>query len=238
MPHRDLDALQKTVRAKFKNARLLEEALTHKSYAIEKGGTPFNERLEFLGDSILSAVTSHWLFKRYDSDDEGRLSKLKSQLVSRPTLVVWARDIDLGEFIRMSPGEESTGGRTRESLLANAFEALIGAIFLDLGFPAAQRFIVRFLTKKKRIVETDFKSKLQEIIQKRYKIPPSYLLTEETGPDHSKIFHMEARVRRRLLGKGEGRSKKEAEQGAAHEALKKIREHRAAKKMDPKALAD
>jgi ribonuclease III len=238
MPHKEPDALQKVVRAKFKNGRLLEEALTHKSYAIEKGGTPFNERLEFLGDSILSAVTSHWLFKRYDSDDEGRLSKLKSQLVSRPTLVVWARSIDMGDYLRMSPGEEATGGRDRESLLANAFEALIGAIFLDQGFPAAQRFIVRFLTKKKRIVETDFKSKLQEIIQKRYKIPPAYILTEETGPDHSKVFHMEARVRRRLLGRGEGRSKKEAEQAAAREALKKIREHRAAKKMDPKALAD
>jgi ribonuclease-3 len=238
MPHQDAGGLERLLRSKFKNAKLLEEALTHKSHAIERGGRLFNERLEFLGDSILSAVTAHWLFKRYPSDDEGRLSKLKSQLVSRPSLVVWARDISLGKYIQMSPGEEATGGRDRESLLANAFEALIGAIFLDRGFPIAQRFIVRFLSKKKRIVETDYKSKLQEIIQKRYKIPPLYLLTEETGPDHAKTFHMEVRVRQRLLGAGEGRSKKEAEQASALQALKKIRAHRVAKKLDPKALAD
>ncbi len=238
MPHQDSAALERSIRVKFKSAKLLEEAITHKSYAIERGGRTFNERLEFLGDSVLSAVTAHWLFKRYASDDEGRLSKLKSQLVSRPSLVVWARELDLGRYIMMSPGEEATGGRERDSLLANGFEALIGAIFLDQGFPKAQRFIVRFLSKKKRIVETDYKSKLQEIIQKRYKIPPLYQLAEETGPDHAKTFHMEVRVRQRLLGKGEGHSKKEAEQGAALQALKKIRAHRVAKKLDPKALAD
>jgi ribonuclease-3 len=238
MPHLDSGALERSIRIKFKDDGLLEEALTHKSYAIERGEKVFNERLEFLGDSVLSAVTAHWLFKRYASDDEGRLSKLKSQLVSRPTLVIWARDISLGKYILMSPGEEATGGRERDSLLANGFEALIGAIFLDQGFAKAQRFIVRFLSKKKRIVETDYKSKLQEVIQKRYKIPPLYQLAEESGPDHAKTFHMEVRVRQRLLGAGEGHSKKEAEQAAAFQALKKIRAHRQAGKMDPKALAD
>lgn len=238
MPHQDSASLERSIRFKFKNGRLLLEALTHKSHAIENGGRLFNERLEFLGDSILSAVTAHWLFKRYPSDDEGKLSKLKSQLVSRATLVTWARDISLGKYILMSPGEESTGGRERESLLANALEALIGAIFLDDGFSKSQRFILKFLSKKKRIVETDYKSKLQELIQKRYKIPPAYILTEESGPDHNKTFHMEVRIRKRLLGLGEGRSKKEAEQSAAFQALKKIRSHRLAKKLDQKALIE
>jgi ribonuclease III len=235
LPHLEPEALQRALRLKFKSAKLLEEALTHKSYAVEHGGKLFNERLEFLGDAVLAAVTSHWLFKRYD-DDEGRLSKLKSQLVSRQSLMGWARDIGLGRFIWMSSGEEATGGRDRDSLLANTFESLIGALFLDQGFPKAQRFIVRFLSKKKRIVETDHKSKLQELIQKRYKIPPAYLLTAETGPDHAKTFHMEVRVRQRLLGKGEGHSKKEAEQIAAREALKKIRTHRLGKKLGSEAL--
>jgi ribonuclease-3 len=238
MPPRDAGALEKVLRARFKNPSLLTEALTHKSYAIEKGPRPFNERLEFLGDSVLAAATAHYLFKRYPHDDEGRLSKLKSQLVSRPALVVWAREIRLGEYLWMSEGEESTGGRERDSLLANAFEALIGAIFLDAGFPAAQRFVVRRLSKKKRIVETDYKSQLQEIIQRRYKIPPQYSLAQEQGPDHAKLFAMEVRVRRRMLGKGEGRSKKEAEQAAAQMALKKIRSHRLAGKLAPQGAEE
>jgi ribonuclease-3 len=237
MPRLDPEVLERRIRFKFKNRKLYEESLTHKSFAIERGGKSFNERLEFLGDSILSAVVAHYLFKRYAQDDEGRLSKLKSQLVARPSLVVWAKELDLGGFLWMSDGEESTGGRTRESLLANAFEALIGAIFLDQGFPAAQRFIVRRLSKKKRIVETDYKSKLQELIQKRYKTPPHYVLAKETGPDHAKTFLMEVRIRQRLLGTGEGHAKKEAEQAAAYQALKKIRLHRQAKKILPAGMS-
>jgi ribonuclease-3 len=147
-----------------------------------KGKQGFNERLEFLGDSILAAIVAHYLFKRYPDEDEGKLSKLKSQLVARPSLVVWAREIKLGQYLWMSDGEEATGGRNRESLLANAFEALLGALFLDGGFPVAQRFIVRLVSKKKRIIETDYKSKLQEIIQKRYKLPPAYTLKRAKGP--------------------------------------------------------
>ncbi len=238
MPREDPALLQKALRHKFKKGELLDEALTHKSFAIEKGSKSFNERLEFLGDSVLAAVVAHYLFKRYPDEDEGRLSKLKSQLVSRPSLVVWSREIGLGRFLQMSDGEEATGGRERDSLLANTFESLLGALFLDAGFPAAQRFVVRLLSKKKCIVETDYKSKLQEIIQKRYKMPPTYTLSEETGPDHNKIFHMGVHVRRRLLGEGEGHSKKEAEQASAHQALKKIRQHRLAPQIDPHHMAD
>jgi ribonuclease III len=223
MPREEIDGLEKRIRHKFKNRKLLEEALTHKSYAMERGAKLFNERLEFLGDSILNAVVAHYYFKRFPDDNEGRLSKIKSQMVSRPVLAGWARDINLGSYLWMGGGEEATGGRARESLLANAFEALVGALFLEGGFQPAQRFVVRMLSQHKRVVETDYKSKLQELLQKRYKMPPAYVLARESGPDHAKNFVMEVRLRRRLLGQGEGRSKKEAEQAAARQALKTIR---------------
>jgi ribonuclease-3 len=235
MPQADTDALEKKIRFKFKNRKLFEESLTHKSYAMERGTKSFNERLEFLGDSIVNAVVAHYFFKRNPSYDEGRLSKIKSQMVARPALAVWARQIDIGSYLMMSGGEEATGGRDRDSLLSNAFEALVGAIFLDAGFQTAQRFVVRLLSKHKRIVETDYKSKLQELIQKKYKMPPNYLLASESGPDHAKIFSMEVRIRRRLLGTGSGPSKKQAEQAAAYMALKKIRAHEKRKKTKAEA---
>jgi ribonuclease-3 len=218
-----LDTLEKKIRIPFKSKKLLEEALTHKSYAVESNGKSFNERLEFLGDSVISTVVAHYLFKRFPDVDEGRLSKLKSQLVSRGNLFIWASNLDLGRWLRMSPGEEATGGRQRESLVGNAYEALVGAIFLDRGFPVAQRFIVRHLAKQKRIIETDFKSRLQEIVQKKHKIPPEYRVASESGPDHDKTFVIEVRVKKKPLGQGEGKSKKEAEQAAAKEALKKLK---------------
>lgn len=219
----DLNQFEKKLRIKFSNKKLLEEAFTHKSYAIEHGRTADNERLEFLGDSIISAVVAHYLFKRYPNVDEGHLSKVKSQLVSRASLAQWAEDLGLGAYLFLSQGEEATGGRQRESLLGNVYESVVGAIFLDQGFSRAQRFVMRQLAKKKRIVETDFKSRLQEIMQKKYKIPPSYSVVKEEGPDHAKTFTLEVRMNKKILGQGEGRSKKEAEQMAAKEALRKIR---------------
>jgi len=210
-------------RVKFKNKKLLQESLTHKSFAIEYGNFPCNERLEFLGDSIIAAVVAHFLYKKYPNVDEGRLSKMKSQIVSRSNLGVWAAEMGLGQFMFLSQGEEATGGRQRESLLGNVYEAIVGAIFLDQGYSKAQQFIMKQLSKKKRILETDFKSKLQEIIQKKYKTPPNYHVTNEEGPDHAKQFTLEVRVNKKTLGEGVGRSKKEAEQMAAKEALKKIR---------------
>lgn len=226
MPHDDAAALERKLRHKFKKNGLLAEALTHKSHAVEHGSRVFNERLEFLGDSILNAVVAHYFFKKHPNVDEGRLSKIKSQMVARPTLVEWAKELQLGRFILMSGGEESTGGRERDSLLANAFEALVGALYLDGGFLAAQRLIVRHLARRKRFVENDYKSKLQEVVQKDFKIPPVYTVVDETGPDHAKTFSIEVRIRRRLLGRGEGHSKKEAEQGAAFAALKSLRARR------------
>ena len=219
----DLGLIEKKVRVKFQNRKLLEEAFTHKSYSIEHGATTNNERMEFLGDSIISAVVAHWLFKRFDSVDEGKLSKMKSQIVSRANLSSWAEDLQLGQYLYLSQGEEATGGRKRESLLGNVYESLVGAIFLDQGFQIAQRFILRHLAKKKRIIENDFKSKLQEIVQKKYKTPPLYIVVGESGPDHEKKFTLEVRINKRVLGMGEGRSKKEAEQLAAKEALKALK---------------
>ena len=219
----DLGQIEKKIRVKFSDVKLLEEAFTHKSYAIEHGSTVNNERLEFLGDSIISAVVAHWLFKRFEQVDEGKLSKMKSQIVSRANLSSWAEDLNLGQYLFLSQGEEATGGRKRESLLGNVYESLVGAIFLDQGFATAQRFILRHLAKKKRIVETDFKSRLQEMVQKKYKTPPVYYVVAETGPDHEKKFTLEVRINKRILGSGEGRSKKEAEQLAAKEALRSLK---------------
>src|SRR5438552_2849635 len=130
-PHGSTESLEKKIQIKFHNKKLLEEALTHKSYAIENSGGPFNERLEFLGDSILNTSITDYLFKRFPNEDEGKLSKLKSQLVARQSLVQWARELKIGPFLRISESEKFTGGRDRDSLLANVMEALVGAIFLD-----------------------------------------------------------------------------------------------------------
>ncbi len=139
------------------------------------------------------------------------------------SLAQWAEEMSLGQYLFLSQGEEATGGRQRESLLGNVYESLVGAIFLDQGFSRAQRFVMRQLAKKKRIVETDFKSRLQELMQKKYKVPPNYFVIKEEGPDHAKIFTLEVRMNKKILGQGEGRSKKEAEQMAAKEALKKLK---------------
>ena len=217
------EILERKIKFKFNNKALLEEALTHKSYAMEKGGVPFNERLEFLGDSVFNTAIAAFLYERYPDVDEGRLSKLKSQLVARASLLAWGRELKIGNFLKLSESEEMTGGRERESLTANVMEALIGAMFLDQGFEPAREFILSHYAKKKRIIETDYKSRLQELIQKKYKIPPTYTVVGETGPDHEKIFEIEVRIKKKALGKGEGKSKKEAEQDAAHFALKKLK---------------
>jgi len=216
--------LERILGVRFKNAALLEEALTHKSYAMERGGDiAFNERLEFLGDSVLSAAVAHYLFERYPDVDEGRLSQLKSMLVSRPSLTVWGRDIGIGQFLRLSDGENATGGRERDSIVGNAMEAVLGAMYLEAGFEAAKKFIDKLLSKRKRMVTVDHKSRLQEWAQKKYKIPPDYSVRRSYGPDHAKTFEVDVTVAQDVLGSGSGKSKKEAEQAAARDALKKMK---------------
>lgn len=215
--------LEKALNLKFKRKELLVEALTHKSYVSSNNVRLCNERMEFLGDSILSAVVAHYLYERYPKDDEGKLSRFKSLLVSKNTLVDWAKKIELGSYLLLSGGEELVGGRGRDSILADAYEALIGAIYLDQGFESARNFIMKPLMQKKRIVETDYKSRLQEIIQCKHKQPPTYKLVKDFGPDHDKTFVVEVVLDKTKLGEGQGKSKKEAEQAAALAALRKLK---------------
>jgi ribonuclease III len=218
-----LKQLQKLIDTQFKNINLLTIALTHKSYAAEINSKEFNERLEFLGDSVLSSVVADYLYQKYPKQDEGKLSQLKSQIVSRLNLGRWAKDIKLGDYIYISKGEQACGGRDRDSILANAFEALIAAVYLDLGYEAAQKFILSHLSKQKRLVVNDPKSKFQELMQSKYQRLPEYKVLEETGPDHEKMFEIGVYMDKELLGVGKGRSKKDAQQIAARNALKKLK---------------
>ncbi len=213
---------------KFKKRDILTEALTHSSYANEHKTNKFkdNERLEFLGDAILDLVVSDFLYKKHEDLPEGDLSKLRASIVCEAFLIMAAKEINLGEFMRLGKGEELTGGRERTSVLADAFEAVIGAIYLDGGLADAKEFIHQFiisfmesLANNKKI--EDYKTKLQEKIQKESKDPLSYVVVDEEGPDHDKYFVVEVKHNDLVLGQGSGKTKKEAEQKAAYKALKK-----------------
>jgi ribonuclease-3 len=219
----NLNKLEKIIGYKFHNIDLLKKALTHKSYAAETGNSQYNERLEFLGDSILGSAVVDYLYNKYPDQNEGRLSQLKSQIVSGQNLSKWAKELKIGQYIFISKSEEASGGRKRDSLLADTIEALIASIYLDSGFSAAKNFVLRSLTKQRRLIVIDTKSKLQEIAQSKYKTLPMYKLMHEEGPDHEKIFEVGVYIKRKLLGTGRGRSKKEAEQSAAKVALKTLR---------------
>jgi len=216
-------SIEDVIGYRFRDAGLLREALTHKSHAFEKGIARHNERLEFLGDSVLAAVAAHRLFERYPDCDEGRLSKMKASLVSRATCAQLATGLDLGRFLLLGSGEEAMGGRQRPSILSNALEALIGAVYLDGGYDAARRVVeAHFPDFGEGFEETDHKSRLQELVQKRHKVPPSYRLVKTTGPDHDKTFAVRVQLGSRTLGAGNGKTKKEAEQAAARDALRKL----------------
>lgn len=218
-----LDELQEKIHYQFQDVAWLELAMTHSSYANEmKHGTQYNERLEFLGDAVLSIIVSDYLFNHYSSQ-EGDLTKLRAALVCEKSLDVFARSIDLGKYLRLGKGEELTGGRQRPSILADAFEALISSIYMDAGIEAAREFVLPFikdmLTHQERLTFKDYKTILQEIVQQNPEEKLSYCLVEEKGPDHDKRFVVEVRLNSNVIGKGEGRSKKNAEQMAAKEAL-------------------
>jgi len=219
----NLKSLERKLKINFKNKELLKQALTHKSYAHMYGIKEDNERLEFLGDSVLNLVISEYLYQRYPTYDEGKLTKLKSSLVNRKSLMLWAKKLSLGDYVLISEEEEIAGGRQRASLLSNALEALIGATYQDQDWDRVKNFILEQITTLKGIRKVDYKSCLQELIQKRYKILPEYGLKTESGPAHKKFFEIEVRVKNRIFGRGTGWSKKAAEQEAAKEALTKIR---------------
>jgi ribonuclease-3 len=217
-----LAPLEDVIDYHFRDQKLLKEALSHKSYASESQSAVYNERLEFLGDSILSAVVAHELYVRHPEEAEGGLSKRKAHLVSRPSLAHWAGELGLGAHLLLGVGEDSSGGRTRASLLSNAFEALIGAIYLDGGYAPAAAFIRGCLDRQRPEAEPDYKSLLQEVLQKKYKSPPGYETTSSDGPDHDKTFKVRVHFGKRILGHGEGKSKKEAEQAGARNALQRL----------------
>ncbi len=212
----------------FKAKEILLEALTHSSYANEHRTMNIkdNERLEFLGDAILDLVVSDFLYKKHKNLPEGDLSKLRASIVCEAFLIMAAKEINLGEFMRLGKGEEMTGGRQRTSVLADAFEAVIGAIYLDGSLDDAKEFINQFIISFMESLAAnktikDYKTMLQEANQKESKDPLSYVVVSEEGPDHDKYFVVEVEHNGLVLGKGCGRTKKEAEQKAAYEALQK-----------------
>ena len=211
--------LEKNIGYHFRDKNLLKAAVTHSSFANEnRGGLAYNERLEFLGDAVLQLITSEKLFKENPDMPEGRMSKQRAALVCEDALAGYSHEIQLGDFMLLGKGEEATGGRNRPSILADAFEALIGAIFLDGGMDNAKRFVRRFLDAAHTSLK-DYKTLLQEIIQKNPGERLSYVVIGESGPDHDKVFNVEVHLNSNVIGKGTGKSKKQAEQAAAKEAL-------------------
>jgi len=223
-----LDELERRLGVRFRRRRLLAQALIHRSYRAGGEPTDSNERLEFLGDAVLGQLVAEHLYRDFPRWTEGELTKLKAAVVSEVTLSEAARRIGLGDFLVMAKGEEQSGGRERASLLSDALEAIIGATYLDRGLRAARTLVVRLLREAITALEQDeqrrdFKTLLQELTQGRHKQPPAYRVVAEEGPDHDKTFVVEARLGRHLLGQGVGKSKKEAEQRAAQEALEDLK---------------
>jgi ribonuclease III len=214
---------------KFKNKKLFEQAFIHRSYLNEvKEELSSNERLEFLGDSVLSFVVSKFLYKEYPNFEEGILTNLRSLLVNTKSLAEAAREQNFGQYLKLSKGEEESKGRENQSLLADCFEAFIGALFLDQGIDSVKDFLGKtLLIKTNELVQKrsfkDPKSLLQEAVQARKQNSPVYKVTEEEGPPHAKIFTIGVYVAKQLLGTGKGKSKQDAEEKAAIEALERLR---------------
>jgi len=221
-----LDSLQDALGYHFHNQQLLEHALTHTSYANEKrtGSLSHNERLEFLGDSILGFVVAEYLYRSYPNRLEGDLTRMRAELVCEASLAVMAREINLGECLRLGRGEERSGGRTRPSILSDACEAVMAAAYQDGGFEAAKGIIYRHILDRVEDAahSGDYKTILQELVQREKNQTLAYRLIGETGPDHDKTFTVEVLRNGEPIGEGSGRSKKAAEQTAAHEAIAKL----------------
>ena len=222
-----MESIEAVIGYSFRNRELLKEALTHKSFSTERGQASQNERLEFLGDSVLGLIVSCYLFEEHPAQDEGYLSKVKSVLVSRANLACWARDLNLGEHVFLGVGESQTGGKKRGSILSNCFEALLGAIYLDGGLEPAAVFVKRWLHGQDMggMEEQDYKSVLQETIQKRHKKPPEYEIMGAEGPEHDKVFTVRVLIGKKVLGMGAGKNKKEAQQAAAKNAIDYLENH-------------
>ena len=224
--HTLLKELQQKIDYQFKDENLLFTALTHSSYANEHKlhKIHHNERLEFLGDAVLEVVSSDFLFKNFPDMAEGQMSKKRASLVCEPTLAMDAREIDLEDFIYLGKGEDETGGRKRDSIVSDAFEALIGAIFLDGGIEEAKYFILKFALNdiEKKKLFYDSKTVLQERVNSVKNENLVYEIIKEWGPDHNKTYEAAAKLNGKIIGKGQGHTKKAAEQQAAFDALKTL----------------
>ncbi len=222
----DFTEFEKKIGYTFKSKELLHEALSHSSYANEcrQHGRHSNERLEFLGDSVLSIVVSEHLFNHFKHLPEGELTKIRASLVCEKALFEFSKKIDLGQHILLGRGEENSGGRERPSIVSDAFEAVIAAIFLDGGMSAAEKYVLSFIPKNLDSNSSkalqDYKTMLQEIIQKNPEERVEYVLADQIGPDHDRRFVVNVCLNSNVIGTGEGHSKKQAEQAAAKEALK------------------
>lgn len=220
-----MKTLEQNLGYSFKNKKLLENALVHSSYANEvRGGVSSNERLEFLGDSVLSLIVSSHIYESFKNMPEGELTRLRSSLVCEKTLCSFSRRLNLGEYLLLGRGERKNGGAERDSILADAFEAVLAAIYLDGGMEPAKKHVMRFVLPELQNYDVkadfkDYKTLLQEIIQRNPEESVTYILTDETGPDHNKQFTVEVRLNSNTIGTGTGKSKKDAEEMAAKQAL-------------------
>lgn len=218
--------LEQTINYKFKKLYILDRALTHSSYVNQEQMQTFehNERLEFLGDSILSFIVSEFIYNRYKKKAEGKLTKIRAEIVCENSLFEHSKRIDLGKFLLLSKNEEQNGGRERVSILADAYEALIASIFLDGGIDSAKKFILEqfeydIKNISKSSLNKDYKSRLQEVVQKDYNSKIEYKVINEEGPAHNRIFYMKVIINNKIEATGHGKSKKEAAQEAAKNAL-------------------
>lgn len=225
-----LSRLQEIIGVKFRRPSLLEQALVHDSYVNENPdfAPSSNERLEFLGDAVLGLVVTEKLYQDFPAYSEGKMTHLKAGLVRRETLARMATRIGLGDYLYLGRGEEGSGGRSKVPNLAGTMEALIGAVFLDQGIDEAKKCALRLLDPEyQRVIETgtapDYKSQLQELMQSKAQRAPEYALVRTTGPDHARWFEVEVSLDQKMLGRGEGKSKKTAESEAARDALERLR---------------
>ena len=228
MNRKMLKELQRNIGYEFKQEQLLRQALTHSSYAHEKNLKELmdNERLEYLGDAVLELVSSEFLFQNHPEMNEGQMTKLRASLVCEQSLAACARQLNLGNYLLLGNGEDLTGGRERDSILSDAWEAVIGAMYLDGGFTSAKEFILKYVLKdiEHKKLFYDSKTMLQELIQNKYKQTLHYVLLSEEGPDHNKTFSVQAYMDETPLMTGKGRTKKAAEQNAAYQSLLKFKQ--------------
>ncbi len=221
-----MESLEKKLGYQFKDRSLLEEAVRHSSYANEhrSSGGDSNERLEFLGDSVLGFITAEFLFKTYGKLPEGDLTRMRAALVCEQSLYQVARRLELGRYLKQGTGEEAGGGRQRQSILADATEAVFAAVYLDGGMEEIRRLIQRLILSQAADAEErrDYKTTLQEIIQRKSGQVLTYHMVSESGPDHNKSFLFQVQLNGETIGQGEGHSKKEAEQSAAQNALERM----------------